>query len=988
VTARWLALAFVWVAAAGAAAPLPLTAPPPDLTRLVPFVAAPLDKPPVAIPNVPAPAAPAALPPFPPAALVMPAAERPIAPLPPARRLPCIGAFTGVASEALECGRARFGRDEYEEAIKALEAAVRHSSDRELTAEARYWLGEALVRLGRVEQADWMFRQGAGDRPAVEHEVWAAHAGAWMALTVGDVARARDAFARLLTFAVPPPIATWGRHGLALAHYALGQYAEAERAWADLGRRGVPPTLVRDVRHWRGDTLGRLGDLARAEQELTAFSQGGAHPLLGSGSVRLGWWTLAAKKPGASVAALRSALAMTGPGAPSRQDRAWAEAGLALALAAAGDWDAAREAVRGLGAAKSPLAMPVAVALIRQAIDGGRGPDADALVQEMLAGPITPPVRGWLLLMKGDAHRVTGNRDEARTQYDLARGLPAAGEITTHALFRLARTNFEMREFAQAVTESAELLRVALPAEMRAAVLLLQAESSYRAGDYPTAETAFRRVVVELPQHAEVPVARLSLAWVAYRQGRTDDARRLFAEFARLHAEHPASTDALLVATELALEANDLAGARQTLDRIIAAQPGHPRVDFARLNRAILALRAGDLRDAQPRLRDWIARAPFPPLLGRAHVAYGVALIAANAPAEAAREFAAAQREGDVGVATLGGGVTALVQGRLDDATRMLTEARDSGTREVAATADYALGAVALARGQVVEFKAPAEAALRTAPSGPMAPQLLYVLTGIGVAQMDWTAALDTARRLVTEFPRHETADDALARIGTGAAAAQAWPVVYEAYTMLQARYPSSPFVGSGRIAFARAQVETGRAADARRTLEQATAAGADAETWLLLARTREATNDRAGAMEAYARAARDARPGGAAAQAVFSHARLLAADRHWAQARGVLEPLLVTGDAAQVPEVAFAIGETYRNDGQHVPAAEYYLTAAYLAPESLYGRRGLLAAAQSLVAAKHPDAAAVVYRKLLAQPDVPAPLADAARQGLQSLAR
>jgi tetratricopeptide (TPR) repeat protein len=984
---RWLGVAFVWFATVGATAPLPLTAPPPDLTGLVPFVAAPLDKPPVAIPELPVPATPAELPALPPAVVVMPSAERPIPLLPVPRTLPCIAAFTGVASEALQCGRARFGRGEYDEAIKQLEIAIRSSSDREVTAESRYWLGETLVRLGRVEQADWIFRQAAGDRPAGEYEVWAAHAGAWMALRVGDAARARDVLSRLLSAAVPPPVAMWGRHGLGLASYALGQYADASRAWTELERRGVPATLVRDVRYWHGDTLGRLGDHARAERELAAFTQGGGHPLLASGYVRLGWWTLVARKPAVSAAAFRAALAVRGTGALPRPDRPWADAGLALALAAGGEWGPARDALRTLGATGSPLTIPVALTVVRHAIDAGRGADADALVQEVLAGSITPPVRGWLLLVKGDAHRLEGNRDEARTQYDLARRLPGAGEVATHAFVRLARTNFEMREFAQAVTETAELLRSALPGDLRAAVLLLHAESAYRAGDYPAADAAFRRVVAELAQHPDTSAARLSLAWVTYRQRRRDEARLLFEEFVRAHPTHPAATDALLVASELALEAGDLEGARTMLDRIIATQAAHPRADFARLNRAILAVRAGDVRTALPLLRDWIARAPFPPLLGRAYVAHGVALLAANAPADAAKQFAAAQREGDAGLAMLGSGVVALAQGRLDDATRALTEARDAGTTDVASAAEYALGAVALQRGQIVAFKAPALSALRAAPAGPMAPRLLYVLVGIAVEENDWLGAMDSAKRLANEFSRDETADDALARIGAGAAAARAWPVAYEAYTLLQSRYPASPFNATGRLAFARAQLETGRLAEARHTLEYITKTGADGPTWLMLARAREGTGDRPGAIDAYARAARDLQ-GEAARGATLSQARLLAAERRWAEARTALEPLLVTGDAALVPDVAFSIAEMYRNEGRYVDAAEYYMTAAYLAPDSLSGRRGMLAAGQSLAAAKHLDAAAIVYRKLLAQSGVPADLADAARQGLQSIAR
>jgi hypothetical protein len=63
-------------------------------------------------------------------------------------------------------------------------------------------------------------------------------------------------------------------------------------------------------------------------------------------------------------------------------------------------------------------------------------------------------------------------------------------------------------------------------------------------------------------------------------------------------------------------------------------------------------------------------------------------------------------------------------------------------------------------------------------------------------------------------------------------------------------------------------------------------------------------------------------------------------------------------------------------------------MTAAYVAPESAAGRKALLGAATSFLALKQPDAAAIVYRKLLDQPNVPADLATAARRGLRDLGR
>ena len=63
-------------------------------------------------------------------------------------------------------------------------------------------------------------------------------------------------------------------------------------------------------------------------------------------------------------------------------------------------------------------------------------------------------------------------------------------------------------------------------------------------------------------------------------------------------------------------------------------------------------------------------------------------------------------------------------------------------------------------------------------------------------------------------------------------------------------------------------------------------------------------------------------------------------------------------------------------------------MTAAYLSPESEPGRRSLLGAAQAFVSLKQPDAATTVYRKLLAQANLPPEVANAARQGLTALGR
>ncbi len=971
---------------AHAASVLPLTPPPPDLTTLVPFASAPLDKPPVSVADVALPAPPGSMPTVPPAPLVLPTAERPVAFMTPPTTLPCFGAFFGIAIQSLECGKVRFQKGEYADAVKALEHAVKNADDRQTRVQSRYWLGESLLRLDKLSEADWAFRQGIGEAVGLEYQIWSGHAAGWMALRLRDPARAYDSFTKVLAGAVPSTIDGWARHGLALSLYGLGRYAEAEKVWADLTARGLPPALARDVLFWHGDTLGRVGEYARAENEIKTFMQGGSHPLLDAGVVRLGWWALAAGHAGSSAAAFRTYLTAPARGAAPKAEQDWAEAGLALALAGSGNWDGARTAASSLGRRKPDLALPVGLRLIQSAVAAKKTAEAQAIAQELLGGTISSPVRAWILLMNGEALRIDGNRDDARIQYDLAQKADPGSALSANAAFRLIQTEFETRDFAQATTDLASLLQSPLPPGLRASTLLLQGEAAYRGAKYPAAAAAFRRVVVEFPRDPQAPMARLSLPWIALRQGRNDEARDLFLEFAKMLPDNPYAADALVLASELTLAAGDFAAARQQLEQIIGLYPTQPRTDFARLNRGILLVRSGQPIEAAPLLRDWIARAPSPPLLGRAHAALGAALLESNRPAEAGKEFRAAQQEGLGAFATLGLGAVALVQGRLDDATKALTDARDTGTAAIGAAADYGLAAVAFQRGAVREFKEPARAALNRSPSGPMAPRLLYLLTGLAIEEKDLTTALDTAKKLVAQFRDDEAADDALQRVGSEAGTLRNWAVVYEAYSLLRQRYPTSPFVAETKYLLPEAALQTGRAAEARRDMEQlVTTAPNDGQAWILLARAREATGDPGAALEAYAHATTG---GEWSREAWLGQARLLALEKRGAEARTVADPLLKSDDQVVVAEAAYTIGESYRGEGDLLAATEYYMTAAYLAPDSLFGRRSLLAAGQAFAALKQPDAAAIVYRKLLAQATVPADLATAARQGLQAVGR
>src|SRR5262249_1707953 len=223
---------------------------------------------------------------------------------------------------------------------------------------------------------------------------------------------------------------------------------------------------------------------------------------------------------------------------------------------------------------------------------------------------------------------------------------------------------------------------------------------------------------------------------------------------------------------------------------------------------------------------------------------------------EAGTAFKRAQAEGVGPLAQLGLGATALAANQLPDAQARFTEARDGGTADIAAVAGYGLALAAFQRGDAKDFKQPAQAALAQAPKARSAPRLLYILTAIAVDEKDWPGAMATAKRLTSEFPSDEAGDDALERVGAGAAAGGAWPTVLEAYGLMEKLYPKSPFLEPARVTIAEAQVETGKPDLGRPVLEQFVAGSPTdpraPRAWGALARARDAAGDRAGALDAY----------------------------------------------------------------------------------------------------------------------------------------
>lgn len=976
---------------ATARAEISLTLPAPDVGALVPLAVPALDKPPVPLPAVPLPPAPQGMPELPPAPMVGHLGERPVAPLPPPRFLACnpVGNFLGVASELIECGRARFQRSELEEARAVLEKAAQFASERTQIREARYWLGETLLRLNKPAEVERLMLQVQQDDPRGELGLYAAHQLGWVSLELNKPDRALTYFDMLLKVGAPPAIISYARHGRGLALYGLKRYPEARDTWVGLLNQSAPRAVAWEGTFWLGDTLGRLGDHAGAVQRLQTFVSGGPQVLIDSGLLRLGWWNRAAGQPLEAAKAYRGLLSAY----PQSKQVAWARAGLVQALLDLDDYPAAREEAKKLEAMDraGALVVPVRLLISRWATEKGRFDEAREINDELLARTLDPATRSYVLALSAEASRAGGQVGEARDRFELVRSTPGSPALAAYAALRLAQIDFDTREFAKARDGARKLQAdTAAPAEMRAAALVLAGEAAYWARDYAQAAASYGGFLSAYPSYPQAAMATFALGWAELQGGKPEAARQRWTRYAQQAQSDPRAPEALVLAAELAGRAGDFAGAQSLLDQVVDRYPNSPYAEVAMLNRAILAVRGGRAADALPELGRLVQRGAVSPYVARARVTRGAALLATGKPADAERDFQAALGLGETGVAHLGMGTADFARQQWDAAVRDFVAARDTGVGPVSAAASYGLAAVLFNQRRIDEFKQAATPLVAGAVDPVITPRLLHGLAAVAAEEKRWPEAKTLTLRLADQFPRYEGTQAALTGLASAASQGEQWTLSREVYAKLGERFPGSATTGASRLDYAEALLRTGAAAEARRALEPApggaVAPPASPRATMLMAEAQEATGDRAAALDTYARAAAAAGSPKEKAFGLLGQGRLLVVDGKWDEARGRFEQALDAGDGAVASEAAYRLGEGYRATGKAQEAADMYMTAAYLTADSPWARRALVGAGQAFAALKQNDAAVIVYRKLLAMSAVEPDLAEAARRGLRAL--
>ncbi|RMH29400.1 MAG: hypothetical protein D6693_01995 [Planctomycetota bacterium] len=357
--------------------------------------------------------------------------------------------------------------------------------------------------------------------------------------------------------------------------------------------------------------------------------------------------------------------------------------GLATAREAAGDADAAEAFERFLRVAPDHArAADAGVRLARLLIEAGRVDRARAVLREAAPRPGADATAVGYWLAKCDL-REDRPADAARRLADLAEPTPdhalaplilydlavarsragddaGAGEALDRFLERFAghdlapaalalraSTASRLGEHARAARLCRRFLAGSPDGASAEPVRFLLAESLLLAGD-DAAEEAYADY---LARHADAPgaaLARLRLGTIRYWRGDYDAAEPLLADAGRSARRDDRFTPALLMLGEIAYARGDWAGAEDLMTRYLSrADGGAPSRDAALLKIGLARVRRGDHAgavEALTRLVDEFARSP---LVALARFERGQSLVALGRPGDAEPDFVAVLESSD-----------------------------------------------------------------------------------------------------------------------------------------------------------------------------------------------------------------------------------------------------------------------------------------------------------------------------------------------------
>jgi tetratricopeptide (TPR) repeat protein len=478
-----------------------------------------------------------------------------------------------------------------------------------------------------------------------------------------------------------------------------------------------------------------------------------------------------------------------------------------------------------------------------------------------------------------------------------------------------AQADLNRRAFRDAHRQAEGLLQAPLPRDLRGRVLIVAADAAYGMGAYSAAARHYGEFVAGHTNAPEAARAAMALGWARLRSGDRQGARAAWNGLADSRPDDGRTPMALALAAELASQTGDTAGAERLLDRLVTQYSSSGPAGAGRLSRASARLKrtqdAAALRELDDVMRvdgSWIV--------------------------DERRKISQALVGGDDTIWIFTRTASALRQESGEPLDRFAARLLDPQYHE-------------------------------------MSPYLLHGIVLLA-AQRGWANSLTAAlaSRLVEDFPSYAPGPKLLVRVAEAAAGSGQWPLARQSWETLLAHAPGA--MGRGeRLMLAQAQLLTGNTVQARKGLEELVASGREEapRALLMLANIHIAAGDHRAALAALDRLQKDFPRFPRSARSLLMHAQLLEELGQSGRARLVLKKaveIVERGEGDVLAEAAYRLGQGWSAEGKHAAAVEWYLTAAYTAERSAWGRKALLGAGHSLAALNEKKEALAAYRKLI----------------------
>jgi TolA-binding protein len=455
-------------------------------------------------------------------------------------------------------------------------------------------------------------------------------------------------------------------------------------------------------------------------------------------------------------------------------------------------------------------------------------------------------------------------------------------------------------------------------------------------GAYRAAAGHYGEVLLADEVPPEAAHATLGLGWAELRLGRRDAARGTWVRLSRQFPTDPRAPIALLLASELAVQAGEVVVGRKLLDRVVERYPAGLEAEVARLSRSVLALREGGAQKATDDLR-MLVRSARPAV-----------------PRERKR--------------ILEGLTAAGAQGGLERQLLLTGGAAEAATGASAWPLDQESTAASAPGQRLEQFAAPF---LDGTGDPETTPRVLHGLVLVAAEDGAWSEVQTLSRHLVDRFPDYASVRELLESVAGRAVSGQQWPVVRTSYEQVTTRCRTA-LAPKAHVDFAEALLRTGAAGQARselvRVMESAPRAEEVPRALYLLAEAHEALDEPREALAAYEQLRRRYPHAEWTAESLLPHARLLQyAIGRQRQTRDLLEEAVQRTEGPERAEASVRLGEVLAEEGDHARALDWYKSAAQGAEEgSRWYRAAQVGTGRSLVALKRRAEALAVYRSVL----------------------